>query len=508
MKKNKGTVFLVGAGPGDPELITLKGLRLLRSLKSGDALVYDRLANPRILSEVAAGVEQIYVGKASSRHTLTQDQINLLLVRLARQGRNVVRLKGGDPFVFGRGGEEILTLVKHGIAFEVVPGVTSAIAVPSYAGIPVTHRGTTVSFGVFTGQEDPTKGESHIAWDKISTGLGTLVFLMGVENLANICRMLITHGRPASTPAAVVQWGTMPFQRTVAATLADIEKKVKAAGIRPPAILVVGEVVSLRSRLNWFEKKPLFGKKVLVTLPAEDNSRLCAMLEEQGAECVQMPMIAIEPLNDYRRLDRVIERMSDYHWVIFTSQNGVRFFKERLRCLGKDVRILAGVKVAAIGPKTKEAVEAMGVRVDVQPREFTQEGVLKALHSRPLKGKCILLLRAQEARDVLPDGLAKAGAHVDVVPLYRACLNPLAPQDKDILKTLDVVTFTSSSCVHGFFKAFGRKAVAANKKHFQVASIGPVTSAALRSYGLKPAIEAKQFTLDGLAAAIGKHNRR
>ncbi len=507
--KNKGKVYLVGAGPGDPELVTLKAMRFLRQC---DALVYDRLANPRILDEVPRSAERIYVGKASSKHTLTQDKINMLLVRLARQGKNVVRLKGGDPFVFGRGGEEILTLVKNGIDFEVVPGVSSAIAVAAYAGIPVTHRGMTVSFGVFTGQEDPSKGESHIAWDKIATGLGTLVFLMGVENLPNICRMLIAHGRSPKTPAAVIQWGTLPYQKTVTGTLADIEHKVKAAGIRPPAILVVGEVVSLRRSLNWFEKKPLFGKKILVTLPAPlggDTGRLCRMLEEQAAHCVEMPMITIEPLDDHRRLDQAIGSIADYDWVIFTSQNGVRFFKERLKRLDKDIRVLAGVKVACIGPKTKEAVESLGIRVDLQPRgEFTQEGVLQALGKERLKGTRILLLRAEEARDVLPQGLAGRGAAVDVVALYRAQLRTERPEDSGFLQAFDIVTFTSSSCVHGFFKTFGKKAAVSRKNHFQVASIGPVTSATCRAYGLKVAIEAKQFTLDGLAEAIVKGSRR
>lgn len=498
----KGKVYLVGAGPGDAELITLKGMRLL---KEAQVVVYDRLVNPRIVRECSAGAELIYVGKAADKHTLPQDKINALLVRLAKKGKTVVRLKGGDPFVFGRGGEEILLLIKNKIPFEVVPGITSAIAVPCYAGIPVTHRGLTSSLGIFTGQEDPNKKDTSIAWDKISTGLGTLVFLMGVENLPNIVSTLIKYGRARTTPCCVVQWGTTPRQRSCPGTLADIEGKVRAAKISPPAILIVGKVAGLRDKLNWFEKRPLFGKKVLVTLPAEDNSRLSAMLEDQGAECAQLPLISIRPVNDYSRLDSVIRNIDDFHWLIFTSQNGVRFFKDRLRALKKDVRMLAGIKIAAIGPKTKEAIEALSVNVDVQPKDFRQEGLLAVFKKERIKGKNVLIVRAQEARDVLPVGLEKLGARVCVVPAYKAELRREKVGIKDFLAGFDLVTFTSSSCVEGFLRAFSRKEVVSKKNKFKIASIGPVTSATCRKHGLKAGIEAKQFTLDGLAAAILKY---
>jgi uroporphyrinogen III methyltransferase / synthase len=501
MLRKKGIVYLVGAGPGDPELITVKAIRLL---KEADAVVYDRLANPRILQAIPKRAQLHYVGKASSRHTLTQDRINALLVRLAGKGLRVVRLKGGDPFVFGRGGEEILALAKQRIPFEVVPGVTSAISVPAYAGIPVTHRGMTSGFAVFTGQEDPDKADSSIAWDKISTGVGTLVFLMGVENLANIVRTLMRYGRSAQTPCCLVQWGSLPSQKTIAGDLATIIEKVRAAKITPPAILVVGEVVSLRDKMNWFEKKPLFGKKILVTLPAEDNSRLSEMLSDRGADCVSLPLISIRPLDDYKPLDAAIRQIEDFHWVIFTSQNGVRFFKERLTALGMDIRCLQGVKVASIGPKTKEAVEGLGLRNDVQPGTYTQEGLVAALKKAGVKGANILIVRAQEARDVLPEGLKRLGSHVKVIAAYQAQLRTEKITSSGYLAGFEMVTFTSSSCVQGFFKVFSKKQIFSKKNAFKVASIGPITSQTCRKLGLRVAIEAKEFTLDGLAEAILK----
>jgi uroporphyrinogen III methyltransferase / synthase len=501
MPRNKGMVYLVGAGPGDPELITVKAIRLLRR---ADAVVYDRLANPRILQEIPSKAQLHYVGKASSKHTLPQDKINMLLVKLAKQGKMVVRLKGGDSFVFGRGGEEILELVKQGIAFEVVPGVTSAISVPAYAGIPVTHRGLTSGFAVFTGQEDPSKVDSSIAWDKISTGVGTLVFLMGVENLTKIAGTLIKYGRPSRTPCCIIQWGTLPRQLTVDGTLANIGERVRSRGITPPAILVVGEVVSLRNKLNWFENKPLFGKRILVTLPAEDNSRLSQALAGYGADCTSLPLIKIMPLDDDRLLDAAIRQIEDFHWVIFTSQNGVKFFKQRLDALDMDIRCLQGIKVASIGPKTKEAVESLGLRNDVVPKTYTQEGLVSALKKIGVRGENILLVRAQEARDVLPDGLVALGAHVKVIAAYRAALRKEKITQSDYLNGFDMVTFTSSSCVQGFFKVFSKGQIFSKKNRFTVGSIGPITSQTCRKFGLKVAVEAKEFTLDGLTSAILK----
>jgi len=494
MKKNKGIVYLTGAGPGDPGLLTLKAQALLA--RAG-VVVYDRLVNQKILSHASSHAEFIFVGKASSRHTLPQADINKLLVKLGRQGKMVVRLKGGDTFVFGRGGEEALALRKAGIAFEIVPGVTSAVAVPAYAGIPVTQRGYTSSLGIFTGQEDPTKKDSNIAWDKISTGLGTLVFLMGFENLEKIASTLVKFGRKSSTPCCLIQWGTLPGQRSLRATLKDIVKKAKKEKFAAPAILVVGEVASLKKEIEWFEKKPLFGKKIMVTVPFDETGRLCAMLEDQGAECADFPLISIQPLKDYFFLDSAIRCLAIFDWVVFTSQNGVRFFFDRLANAGKDARWLGSVKIAAIGPRTADALKARGLSVDTTPREFRQEGLLASFKKSRIKGKNFLIVRAEEARDVLPNGLRNAGAAVSVVPAYRTVLRKSAGS-RGALKGCDLVTFTSSSCVEGFVKVFGKR----YPRGLKFASIGPVTSATCREHGIKVSVEAKSYTLDGLAGAI------
>lgn len=505
-KKNKGRVYLIGAGPGDPELLTLKGKRLLGQ---ADVVVYDRLVNPRILEHIPAGVERIYVGKASSRHTLSQDKINMLLVKLAESGKDVVRLKGGDPFVFGRGGEEVLTLVSRKIPFEIVPGITSAIAVPAYAGIPVTQRGLTSSFGIFTGQEDPEKENSSIDWQKISTGLGTLVFLMGFENLEKITRTLMKFGRKPNTPCCLIQWGTLPGQRSLVAGLGDIFIKAKKERFSAPAILVVGEVVSLKKKIDWFEKRPLFGKKILVTVPSDDSARLSRMMEGQGGECRDLPMIAIKPLDDYSALDKAIKQIAEFDWVIFTSRNGVKFFRSRLDQLKKDVRILKGVKLACIGPKTEESLkDALGIGVDIRPEEFRQEGLLQAFKKAGVKDKKILIVRAMEARDVLPEGLRKMGADVRVLAAYKTVPAGRKPGGDKDLKEIAMVTFTSSSCVEGFFRAFSTRAIRTAKRRFLTCSIGPVTSATCRKFGLKVDIEAKEYTLEGLVKAVTGYFRK
>jgi uroporphyrinogen III methyltransferase/synthase len=502
MSKNKGKVYLIGAGPGDPELLTLKGLRLL---KLAQVVVYDRLVNPKILEHISPYAKIIYVGKAASNHTLPQDKINQLLVKLAKSAKTVVRLKGGDPFVFGRGGEEILELAKHKIPFEVIPGITSAVAVPAYAGIPVTHRGFTSSLGIFTGQEDPEKESSSIDWQKISCGLGTLVFLMGFENLEKISRTLVKFGRSAETACCLIQWGTLPQQRSLSGKLKTIVQKAKTENFSAPAILIVGEVVSLKKKLDWFEKKALFGKKILVTVPSQDTGRLTGLLEEQGANCIELPLIEIQALKDYRALDKAIKEIDRFNWLIFTSQNGVRFFKQRLALLKRDMRILKGVNVAAIGPQTAAAVENLGIKIDLKPPDFLQEGLVAAFKKNKIKGQNILIVRAMEARDVLAQGLKKLGARVLVVPAYKTITASKKKTPDKLLRDLDLVTFTSSSCVQGFFKVFSKNSIFSKKNKFKVASIGPITSQTCRKYGLKAAIEAKQFTLDGLTQAIIKY---
>ncbi|GFP19691.1 uroporphyrin-III C-methyltransferase / precorrin-2 dehydrogenase / sirohydrochlorin ferrochelatase, partial [Candidatus Hakubella thermalkaliphila] len=351
-----GKVYLVGAGTGDEGLMTLRGLQCL---KEADVIVYDRLASERPLDVTRKGAEKIYAGKFASHHTLKQEEINVLLAQKAQEGKVVVRLKGGDPFIFGRGGEEAEYLADQGIDFEVVPGVSSAYAVPAYAGIPVTQRGHTSTVAFITGHEDDTKDDSDIDWAHISTGVGTLVFLMGVRNLELIVKNLIEYGRPPETPVAVIRWGTTPQQQTIVGTLADIVDKVREAALTPPAITVVGEVVRLREKLNWFEKKPLFGKTILVTRARPQASQLVEKLSQRGAQVIEFPTIKIVPPSSFGEMDQAIQDMARYDWVIFSSVNGVESFFQRLRELGRDVRELKGIKIAVVGPKTREKIEDM-----------------------------------------------------------------------------------------------------------------------------------------------------
>jgi uroporphyrinogen III methyltransferase/synthase len=500
-----GRVYLVGAGPGSTDLITFKGLRCL---SQAGVLVYDHLVNPKLLQYLPKTAEVIYAGKFPKKSIFSQDKINALLVKKAREGKIVVRLKGGDPFLFGRGAEEALFLAKHKIPFEVVPGISSAMAVPCYAGIPLTHRNYTSSVGIFTGHEDILKKTSAIDWQKISTGFGTLVFLMGAGNISEIVKNLIKFGREKSTPCCLIQDGTLPMQRTLLTNLGTIIKKAKEENFRPPAILVVGKIVSLRERLNWFEKKPLFGKKILVTVPSEDKVRLSKMLEEQGASCIELPVVRIEPLSDYSTLEQTIKEIEKFHWLIFTSGNGVRFFKERLEFLKKDVRILKGIKVAAIGPKTKLAVEELGLKIDIEPKEFCQEGLIKAFKKIDLKGKAMLIVRALEARDVLPQDLKNMGAYVTVISAYKTAIEKRRGDSAKILDKLDLVTFTSSSCVQGFFRVFSKKLISKKRNKFRIASIGPITTQTAGRLGLKVDIEAANYTLEGLVEAIVEYYQR
>ena len=501
--KQKGKVYLVGAGPGDAGLITVKALECLRH---ADVIVYDRLVNPRLLEYALPGTECIYAGKSPVKHTLSQDEINTLLVKKAKTGKIVVRLKCGDPFLFGRGAEEALVLVKQRISFEVVPGVTSAFGASAYAGIPLTHREYTSSVGIFTGHEEANKKDSGISWDKIATGLGTLVFLMGVEHLSEIVKNLISFGRPSSSACCLIQQGTLPLQRSVCATLATIVKKAKQEKIAPPAIFVVGNVVSLRKRLNWFESMPLFGKNILITRPHDDReNKFSKLLEDYGAQPVALPVVEIKPLKEYSRLDSTLRHIDNFQWVIFTSHNGVMFFKERLACLKKDVRILKEIHIASIGPKTQAALEAIGIRADMASRQFCQEGLLECFKKINLKDKHILIVRARKARDVLPQGLKAFGASVTIAPAYRTSAIRYPQSTLPDLKDIDIITFTSSSCVEGFFGIFSKKTILNKANKFKTASIGPVTSATARRLGLRVDIEATQYTFDGLSEAIVKY---
>ncbi|MGQ9689522.1 MAG: uroporphyrinogen-III C-methyltransferase [Desulfobaccales bacterium] len=497
-----GKVYLVGAGPGDPGLLTVRGGKLLAR---ADVIIYDQLAGPELLKLARPEAELIYVGKKAGDHTLPQGGINELLVAKAKAGLTVVRLKGGDPFVFGRGGEEAEALVAAGVPFEVVPGVTSAVAVPAYAGIPVTHRAYTTLVTFITGHEDPTKEESTIPWDNLGKNPGTLVFLMGVKNLAENCRRLVAAGRSAATPAAVIQSGTLPEQRTVTGTLADIANRAQEAGIQPPAILVVGGVVELRPRLAWWEKRPLVGKTAVVTRTREQASALVELLSEAGARCLEIPTLEIGPPDDFGSLDKALANLSEYAWVIFTSANGVAAFFERLFEKGLDVRALGGVKLAAIGPATAEALRVRGLAADVVPARFAAEDLAAALLPQIAPGSRVLLARAQAAREVLPETLIQAGIQVEVVPVYQARPPAGIPEAaRPVLESgqIDLLTFASSATVHNFAALVGREKFQDLARNAVVAAIGPITAATLQEYGLTPQIQPADFTIPALAEAV------
>ncbi len=501
-----GKVYLIGAGPGDPGLFTLKGKRCL---EEADVVVYDYLANPRLLRYAKPGAELIYVGKQAGQHTLLQEEIGRLLVARAGEGKVVARLKGGDPFIFGRGGEEAEELAAAGIPFEVVPGVTSAVAAPAYAGIPLTHRDFTSTVAFVTGHEDPTKEETSIAWDKIATGIGTLVFFMGVSQLPEIVAKLTRHGRSPLTPAAVIRWGTRAEQEVVTGTLADLVDKCR--GMKPPALIVVGEVVALREKLRWFEALPLAGKRILVTRAREQASSFGQILEAAGAEVVEFPTITLAPPESWAPLDSAIGRLRQYQWVIFTSANGVRFFRERLQTAGRDARDLSGITVCAIGPATAAALRSLGIRADIVPAEFRAEALVEAVGAvapaEGLRGTRVLLVRAAEAREVIPEELTRRGAQVDVVPAYRTMK---CTTDAEGLRAMlrdgkiHAVTFASSSTVRHFLDLVGDE-TRELLKGVVVASIGPITAETAARYGIVSHIMPENYTVPALADALVRH---
>lgn len=501
--EKKGKVYLIGAGPGDPGLL---GLKAKECLETADAVVYDRLADPRIIEFCRKDAEMVYVGKASANHTMRQPDINKLLVKLAAEGKTVARLKGGDPFVFGRGGEEAIELLEAGLPFEFVPGVTSAIAVAEYAGIPVTHRHVATSFAVITGHEDPTKGESTINWKGLATAVDTLVFLMGVENIERISSQLIANGRSADCPAAVIRWGTRPEQRTLITTVGKAAADVKATGMKPPAIFLVGEVVKLREQLQWFDNKPLFGKTVIVTRARAQASALTKKLEAQGARVLEAPAIKIVPPADFAPLDKAIAEIDTYKWLILTSVNGVEYFFNRLQKAGKDSRALCGVKIATIGSATAEALKGYGITADLIPSAYKAEELADALAEDTKAGDKLLLARAKVARNVMPERLRALGAQVDVVAAYETVAD--CQNKEELLEALEsgeasVVTFTSSSTVTNLLDVLGDKKDLLNK--VALAAIGPVTAETLEKNGLKPAISAAEYTIDGLMTAIEEY---
>jgi len=514
----KGKVYIVGAGPGDIGLLTIKGLRCLRK---AEVVIYDFHLNAQILNYINHDAEFIYAGKRGGHHTMTQDEINGILIKRAKEGKIICRLKGGDPFIFGRGGEEAEALAKNEIEFEIVPGVSSSVAAPAYAGIPLTHRLYSSSFAVIPGYEDTTKEESSIDWSKLATGVGTLVFLMAVKNIDLITRKLIENGRLPDTPVAVIRWGTRPDQRTVVGTLKNISEIIKDKDIKPPATMVVGDVVKLRESLQWYEKKPLFGHRVLVT---REHMEGFEPLEELGAEIIEFPTIEVVPPVSYEELDKSIGNISAYDWLIFTSRNGVKYFFKRFFDRDRDIRDLKGIKICAIGSKTAEEIKNYGIKTDLVPGEFSAEGLIEAfvklsgkqtvpprppltkggIEGEALKGTRFLLPRAEKARDIFPEKVRELGGKVDIPVAYRT----IKPESrgkrlKRFLKEgrISIATFTSAATFTNFKEIMGEDADEL-LKGVVIAAIGPVTAKAVKKAGLYADIMPKEATIEALVEEI------
>jgi uroporphyrinogen III methyltransferase/synthase len=489
---------LAGAGPGDPGLITV---RAKECIGRADVIVYDALCHPGFLAWAKPEARLVFAGKRAGDHAMKQEEINALLVKETRAGHFVLRLKGGDPFVFGRGGEEALALAGAGLSFEVVPGVSSAIAAPAYAGIPVTHRGLASEVTFFTGHEDPVKGEASVDYRRIAATGGTRVMLMGVERLDKIAEELMEAGAPGSLPAAVIRWGTTGSQRTVAGELSDIAARVREAGLTAPAVLVLGEVVRLRDRLAWFERRPLLGRRIVVTRSRKQAGGLSAALRELGAEAVELPTIRIAPPEDERGFAELVADAHGYDWIVFTSPNGADAFFKMFYRLFKDAREIGGTRIAAIGPATAARVAEFHLQVDLQPSEFVTEGILKSFAELgSIENQRILVVRAAVTREILADALSKRGAIVDEAIAYRTL--PETEEAQAGLAALreegaDLVTFTSSSTVENFLALDPPLPPA-----YRTASIGPITSATLRERGLPVDIEADRHDIPGLVEAI------
>lgn len=501
---NNGIVYLVGAGPGDPTLITLRGVECL---KRADVVVYDYLANEQLLTHAPDAAERIYAGKIGGCHNQCQDEINNLLVAKAAAGKVVVRLKGGDPFVFGRGGEECEALREAGVPFEVVPGVTAAVGASAYSGIPLTHRDITASVAFVTGHEGE-KNESKIDWDRLSLGGGTVVFYMGVSTLRRNMQRLVEHGRSNATPVALVRWATTDCQQVLVGTLADIADRAEECGFKPPAITIVGEVVALREKLQWFEKRPLCGKKVVVTRAAEQAGEFTTKLAVRGATVLECPTIRLVDPESWQLLDLAIRELPDYDWLVLTSVNAVRFFFQRLDTLGLDARALAGCRICAVGPKTAAEVRSFGIKPELVPTDYKAEGVVDEFSRLDMHGSRILFPRADKARDVIPRELKRMGAHVDSPVAYRNIFpEKLPPETLFALekRSVDCITFTSSSTVQNLAAMMGEEMMLDMLKGVVVASIGPITSKSCRDLGLKVDIEPQSYTLDALVEALEAH---
>lgn len=516
----KGKVYIVGAGPGDIGLLTVKGLKCLQN---AHVVVYDFHLNAQVLNYINHSAEFIYAGKRGGLHEMPQAKINQLLIEKARQGKTVCRLKGGDPFVFGRGGEEAEALSREGIEFEIIPGVSSAIAAPAYAGIPLTHRLYSSSFAVVPGYEDASKEESSINWEKLATGVGTIVFLMTVKNIHMACERLIKNGRSPDTPTAVIRWGTRAEQKTIVGNLKNIPELVKEEDIKPPVVMVVGDVVKLRESLKWYEEKPFFGQRVLVTA---QHSEDFAILEELGAEIMEFPTVEIVPPEDWKELDDAIEGIGLYHWIIFTSGNGVRYFFKRFFELNKDIRDLKGIKFCVIGTKTAEEIKKYGIKVDLVPEEFNAEGLISAIVQKSgraegqgsltselpsfraitLKGVRFLLPRAKIAREILPEKIRELGGEIDVVTAYRVLKPEIRGKRlKRFLKEgrVSIATFTSAGAFNNFMEIMGEDTH--ELLHgIAIAVIGSVTRKAVEEAGLEVNIMPRRATIEALVEGIIK----
>ena len=496
-------VWLVGAGPGDPGLLTLRGLEVLQA---AEVVLTDALAHPALL-EMCPQAEVRYVGKRYGEDSAVQEAITREMIAIAQSGRSVVRLKGGDPLLFARGGEEALALAEAGVPFEIVPGISSPVAASAYAGIPLTHRDVSKSVTFITGSDRAGKEWSPEAWRKLATATDTICVLMGMRRLEEIVHAILEGGRAAHTPAAVIQWGTRPEQRVITATLAELPERARNAGLKNPAIIVVGDVVALREELAWYDKKPLFQKTLFLPRPEAQAVESARAIRERGAEPLVLPMIEIHPPPEPERLDRAIEALDQYAWVLFTSANGVRCFFEALRRAGRDARAFGKAKVGVIGPKTASALESFGVRPDVLAKEFVGEALAKALCESGPPGR-VLLARALVARDALPQTLISAGFEVDVVPVYetRGASEEKRKRLREGLANgdIDVALFTSSSTVTETLAALGPDGPAALAR-VVVASIGPVTSRTLRDAGVRVDVSATEYTVAGLLDALERH---
>lgn len=506
---SKGKVYLIGAGPGDIGLLTVKGMRCLQK---ADVVIYDFHLNAQILNYINHDAEFIYAGKRGGHHEMTQEEINDILVKKAKEGKVVCRLKGGDPFVFGRGGEEAEVVSRNGIDFEVVPGISSAIAAPAYAGIPLTHRLYSSSFAVIPGYEDATKERSSIDWARLATGVETLVILMAIKNIENLVQKLIENGRSPDTPVAVIRWGTRPDQKTIITTLKNLAIDVKEKEIKPPSVIVVGDVVGLRDSLRWYEDLPLFGERILVT---REHSGGFERLEEMGAEIIEFPTIEIQPPVDYKELDSAIERIDTYNWIVFTSANGVRYFLNRFFELDRDIRDLKGLKVCAIGSKTAGELKRYGIKVDLIPEEFHAEGLIEAFlersetkesESKPLKGLRILLPRAEIAREIFPEKIRELGGYIDTPVTYRAVRpDHHGKRLKRFLREgrITVATFTSAATFDNFLSIMGEEALEL-LTGVKIGVIGPVTAKAIEKKGLRVDIMPEKATIEALVDEIIK----